>query len=84
MITKTYRFEAGDEAPMHPMAVNSSEKLCTECGKKLGSNPFYFEVNTSWQLIKPDSDSQNSQGCFPVGQTCAFKFDPELLTKIGA
>jgi hypothetical protein len=84
MITKTYLYEAGDVAPLNSKAVNSTAKLCTECGKKLGSNPVYFEVNTSWQLIKPDSDNANSQGYFPVGQTCAFKFDPELLAKWNA
>lgn len=84
MLVKTYMYKAGDLAPMHDAAVNSDIKLCTDCGKKLGSNPLYFEVNTSWQLIKPDADNHNSQGCFPIGRTCASKFDPALLTKIGA
>ena len=84
MITKTYTFQAGDEAPMNPTAIRSTAKLCTECGKKLGSNPFYFEVKTSWQLIKPESDNANSQGYFPIGRVCAFKFDPELLVKWGS
>jgi len=83
MITKTYIYEVGDVAPMHEKALNSSN-LCVECGKKLGKNPLYFEVSTSWELIKPSGNNQNSQGCFPVGQTCASKFDPELLTRLGA
>ena len=81
MLVKTYMYEAGNVAPMNAKAVHSTARLCTECGKKLGSNNFYFEVNTSWQLIKPDSDNANSQGYFPIGKTCASKFDPELLVK---
>jgi hypothetical protein len=81
MLVKTYTYEAGDPAPINEKAVRSTSKLCTECGKKLGSNTYHFEVNTSWQLIKPDSDNANSQGYFPIGQTCASKFDPALLVK---
>jgi hypothetical protein len=77
-------FETGDLAPMNEKAINSPIALCTDCGKKLGSNPFYFEVNTSWELIKPNTKDNSSQGCFPVGKTCAFKFDPELLVRLGA
>lgn len=82
---RNYTYELLDPAPMNEKAINSHIKLCTECGKKLGSNPLYFEVNTSWQLMQPNSaNNQNSQGLFPIGRTCASKFDPALLTEIGA
>jgi hypothetical protein len=55
--------------------------LCTECGRALGKNPLFFEVNTSWEVIAPNSDEKNSQGCFAIGQTCANKFAPGLLIK---
>ena len=71
-----------DAAPNNEKALNSSDSLCTVCGRALGKNPLYFEVNTNWELIIPGSDNENSQGCFPVGQSCATKFAAGLLLKI--
>ena len=73
------KYNAGDVAPSNEKALDSSANLCTECGKKLGKNPLYFEVNTSWEIIVPGSDDANTQGCFPIGSTCANKFAPGLL-----
>jgi hypothetical protein len=84
MTTATFKYNAGDAAPHNEKALNSYDDLCTECGRALGKNPLYFEVNTSWQIIVPNSDEKNSQGCFPIGSTCAHKFAPELLIKMGA
>lgn len=70
-----------DAAPNNEKALNSSTPLCTVCGRALGKYPLYFEVNTDWEIIAPGSDDENSQGCFPVGQTCANKFVPGLLIK---
>ncbi len=78
------QYKVGDAAPNNRKALDSTEPLCTECGKKLGNNPLYFEVNTSWEIIVPNSDDKNSQGCFPIGSTCSHKFAPELLIKLGA
>jgi len=77
-------FTAGTTAPSNQKALNSIEDRCTVCARKLGANPFYFEVNTSWEIIVPGSDAANSQGCFPVGNECAKKFDTALLVKMGA
>lgn len=77
-------YNAGDSAPLNDKANHTVEALCFECGRKLGKNPLYFEVNTGWTLILPNSDDKNSQGCFPIGRECAKKFAPELLQKIGA
>jgi hypothetical protein len=85
MTTTTYEFNLGDAAPMNEKALNStSAEFCTHCGKKLGAKPMYFEVNTAWELIVPNSDSKNSQGCFAIGSTCANKFAPNLLIKMEA
>lgn len=70
-----------DQAPANKKAINSVNELCFVCGRALGKNPLYFEVNTNWEIIAPGSDNLNSQGCFPVGQTCANKFVPGLLIK---
>ena len=78
----TFKYNAGDTAPHNNKALNSSGELCHECGRKLGNNPLYFEVNTGWEIIVPNSDLRNSQGCFAIGSTCADKFAPGLLIKI--
>jgi len=83
----TFKYNAGDRAPLNRKALDSYENLCTECGRALGKNPFYFEVSTAWELIIPgsgDPDSHSSQGCFPIGSTCAHKFAPNLLIKMEA
>ena len=76
-----YKYNVGDAAPHNEKALNSVADLCTECGRSLGKNPLYFEVNTAWEIIKPGSDAKNSQGCFPIGASCANKFAPNLLIK---
>ena len=80
----TFKYNAGDTAPLNRKALDSYDDLCTECGRALGKNPFYFEVNTAWEVIVPNSDQKNSQGCFPIGSTCAHKFAPNLLIKMEA
>ena len=80
-MASTYKYNAGDSAPNNRKALDSMESLCTECGRALGANPLYIEVNTDWEVIVPNSDEANSQGCFPIGSTCASKFSPELLIK---
>ena len=77
-------FHVNDEAPMNVKAMKFVDSLCYVCGRALGKKPFIFEVNSSWKLIVPGSDSANSQGCFPIGQSCADKFASELLTRRGA
>ena len=79
----SYKYNTGSDAPFNQKALNSSESLCTECGTALGKNPLYFEVNTDWEVIVPGSDNENSQGCFPIGSSCANKFAPDLLIKMG-
>lgn len=84
MATTTYKYNAGTTAPSNRKALDSFDALCTECGRALGANPLYIEVNTDWEVIVPGSDEQNSQGCFPIGSTCADKFAPNLLIRMGA
>lgn len=72
----------GDAAPLNVKAADSLE-FCFSCGRKLGSNPFFFEVDSSWMLIDPSVNNADSQGCFPVGVECAKKFNPKLLVKLG-
>lgn len=76
----TYKYNAGNRAPSNQKAMDTSD-LCMECGRALGKNPLYFEVNTDWEVIVPNSDDENSQGCWPIGSTCAHKFAPNLLIK---
>jgi hypothetical protein len=78
-MNKEYKYNVGSTAPNNEKALSESAPLCTECGKKLGTNPLYFEVNTSWEIIVPGSDDKNSQGCFAIGSTCANRFAPGLL-----
>jgi hypothetical protein len=84
VLASDYKYNAGDRAPHNRKALDSSGNLCTECGRILGKNPLYFEVNTDWEVIVPNSDEENSQGCFPIGSTCAYKFAPNLLIKMEA
>jgi hypothetical protein len=79
----TYKYEVGSTAPNHPNA-SSTDDRCMECGRALGKNPLYFEVNTSWEVIIPNSDEENTQGCWPIGSTCAHKFAPNLLIRLEA
>lgn len=81
----TVVYNAGDAAPINRKAADAvGQDFCFDCGRKLGANPFHFEVNTAWEIIVPNSDDRNSQGCFPVGSECAKKFAAGLLVKIGA
>lgn len=78
MTTTTYKYNAGDAAPTNRKAMDTTD-LCLECGRKVGKNALHFEVNTSWEVIVPNSDDENSQGCWPIGSECAKKFAPGLL-----
>jgi hypothetical protein len=77
-MTTQIKYNAGDIAPNHPKASNT-DGLCMECGRKVGKNPLHFEVNTSWEIIVPNSDDANTQGCWAIGSECAKKFAPNLL-----
>ena len=78
------QFNVGTQAPSNRKALDSFDSLCTVCGRKLGANLLYFEVNTSWEIITPNDSNEDSQGCFPVGSECAKKFAPNLLVQAGA
>jgi hypothetical protein len=85
-MTTNVLLKAGDAAPFNDKAADSLE-YCFSCGRKLGNNPWFFEVNSNWMLIDPNVrhlNNSDSQGCFPVGVECAKKFDSSLLVKIGA
>jgi hypothetical protein len=83
MTTTTYKYNAGTTAPNHPKA-SSTDSRCMECGRALGKNPLWFEVNTDWKIIEIGSDEVNTQGCWPIGSECAKKFAPNLLIRLGA
>ena len=80
-MTTEILYFAGDPAPANPKAIERSD-LCFVCGRKVGANSYYFEVDTSWDLIHVTNDVSSSQGCFPVGRECAKRFAPNLLTRI--
>ena len=82
-MTTQIKYNVGDIAPLNQKASNSSDALCFACGRKLGKNPLYFEVTTSWELLAVGNKSDNSQGCFPIGRECAKAFAPNLLVNLG-
>lgn len=77
------KFQLGDPAPINHKASHSFDTLCFVCARPLRNSPLYFEVNTGWQLIARGSDEENSQGCFPVGSSCANKFADGVLFGLG-
>lgn len=91
MATKTYEFNAGDAAPFNHKASHTvGVELCYVCGRKLGANPLFFEVINGGDLRLQDgteydiASDNGYMGCFPVGTTCAHKFAPNILFKMGA
>ena len=76
-------FTLGSTAPINRKAADSMEALCFCCGRKLGANPFYMHVNTAWELISRFAENEDSQGCFPIGSTCANKFADGILFQYG-
>jgi len=82
-MTTQIKYNAGDQAPINHKAADTSN-LCFSCGRKLGKNPYYFEVTTSWELLPAGNTSTDSQGCFPIGSECAKAFAPELLIRLEA
>lgn len=65
---------------------------CEHCGKKLGANPLFVHITTGGIIVPNDISEtdlaligEQSQGCFPIGQTCAKKllgkFVNEYATK---
>jgi hypothetical protein len=85
-MTDLVEFNVGDAAPLHIKAADSMQ-YCFACGRKIGNNAWYFEVDSGWMLIDPNVrhlNNSDSQGCFPVGVECAKKFNPSLLVKLSA
>lgn len=83
MTTSTI-YTLGSSAPINQKAADAMDELCFCCGRKLGANPFYMHVNTSWELIARNDESADSQGCFPIGSTCANKFADGILFRMEA
>ena len=81
-MTAQVRYLLGDVAPLNEKASKGLD-WCYVCGRKVGKNAFYFEVDTAWELIDPSKSNQNSQGCFPVGSECAKNFNSDVLAKLG-
>ena len=84
MAIQISKFVAGSKAPSNEKALNSSDRLCTVCGRALGNNPWFFEASTAWEIMLPMTNEKDSQGFFPVGNECAKSFDSILLVKAGA
>lgn len=62
------------------------ENSCTVCGRKVGKNAWYVELNIDGQIMVDGvviNDSP-SQGCWQVGSECAKKFDQSVLIKMEA
>jgi hypothetical protein len=55
------------------------DNACCECGRKVGKNPKWIHLTTGATILPVDSDSKDSQGCWPVGAKCAESFDPKVL-----
>ena len=77
-------YTLGSSAPINRKAADAMDELCFCCGRKLGANPFYMHVNTSWELIARNDETADSQGCFPIGSTYANKFADGILFRMGA
>lgn len=77
-------YTLGSDAPCNEKATNSTGEVCYCCGRKLGANPLYMHVNTCWELIARNDESADSQGCFPIGSTCANKFADGILFRMEA
>ena len=84
MTATSFEYNVGDLAPNNKKAMASITDFCFVCGRSLGKNPLYFEVDNGWEIITPNSNEKSSQGCFPIGASCANKFAPNLLIKLGA
>jgi hypothetical protein len=72
-------YTIGSDAPCNEKAMNSTSGVCYCCGRKVGANPLYMHVNTSWELIARNDTTSDSQGCFEIGSTCANKFADGIL-----
>lgn len=62
------------------------DNACVVCGRKVGKNPFYVELNIEGIIMKDgvELDGVPSQGCWQVGSECAKKFDSSVLIKVEA
>ena len=77
----------------HP--IRNSEKWegtqsneCEYCGKKCGKTPLYVHIMTSGICVPNDITEKDierigeqSQGCFPIGSTCAKKLFGKQVDK---
>lgn len=79
MATSSTQLIIGSDAPCNEKATLSFDALCYCCGRKVGKNPFYMHVDTDWTIIDRNDETSDSQGCFPIGSTCAHKFAPGVL-----
>jgi len=61
---------------------------CLICGRPLtrsaADNGYWVHMSTGWQIILPDDDESDSQGCFPVGSECAKRIPTEYRIKQAA
>jgi hypothetical protein len=77
-------YTLGSAAPINRKAADSMGEHCFCCGRKLGANPLYMHVNTGWEIIARNAENEDSQGCFPIGSTCANKFADGILFRMEA
>ena len=70
---------------VEPKQIGSHDS-CAQCGRKVGNNAFYVEVNIGGQILKNGLliDDKPSQGCWAIGRECAKSFDPSVLVKMEA
>lgn len=71
--------------------VGPHEQHCVQCGRKVGSNPWYVECINGGNEIRiqtgvpyelcSDYDEASYMGWWPVGNECAKSFAPNLLFK---
>jgi len=64
----------------HPAHKTVGDNCCEYCGKKHGKNPLYVHVTWRGTCVPNDvteeelsAFGEDSQGCFPIGSTCASK-----------
>ena len=72
-------YTLGSQAPLNQDAAAAYGDYCFCCGRKLGKKYYLMHVNTDWELVAPDYDGVDSQGCFPIGSTCKDKFAADAI-----
>ena len=58
-----------------------ADNVCTHCGRPV-NNPLYVHLDIWGCILPKDSESEEGQGFWPIGRTCAKLFDPTVLATL--